>query len=385
MKLAFYGGSFNPPHLGHLEAARSVLKELSPDKLLIIPDNIPPHKELFPGSPTAEERMELCRLNFAELSGAEVSDMEINRQGKSYTAHTVERLLELYPEAELILTVGSDMFLSFEEWYRYDWLLSRCSLAVLSREEDDREELMAHKRRLEEKYSACVKLLSHEPLPMCSGDIRRLLRRRMGAGYLSEEVYAEIIRRGFYEAQAELSWLRARALPMLKPGRVAHVNGCEAEAVRLARIHGEDEDKAAEAAILHDITKKLSLEEQLLLCEKYGIICDGSLLSNPQLLHAVTGAALSRDLFGMPEDVTEAIRWHTTGKPDMTTLEKIIYLADYIEPNRSFPGLENVRELAERELDRAMALALEMSIEHIRQQNIVPHADSVEAWLWYKE
>ena len=67
MKLAVYGGSFNPPHLGHLEAARSVLRELSPDKLLIIPDNIPPHKELFPGSPTAEERMALCALNFAGL------------------------------------------------------------------------------------------------------------------------------------------------------------------------------------------------------------------------------------------------------------------------------------------------------------------------------
>ena len=88
MRIAIYGGSFNPPHLGHMEAARTVAAELAPDKLLIIPDNIPPHKEVEPGCPTAEERLELCRLAFRDVPGAEVSDMEIRRQGKSYTAHT---------------------------------------------------------------------------------------------------------------------------------------------------------------------------------------------------------------------------------------------------------------------------------------------------------
>ena len=67
MKIAIYGGSFNPPHLGHLEAAKTVAEELKPDKLLIIPDNIPPHKSMDPGSPTAEQRLELCRPNFRSV------------------------------------------------------------------------------------------------------------------------------------------------------------------------------------------------------------------------------------------------------------------------------------------------------------------------------
>ena len=115
MKIAIYGGSFNPPHLGHLEAAKAVAEEIRPDKLLIIPDCIPPHKEVFADSPAPEQRLELCRLNFADIPNAEISDMEIVREGKSYTAETVAKLREDYGECELCLTVGTDMFMSFEE------------------------------------------------------------------------------------------------------------------------------------------------------------------------------------------------------------------------------------------------------------------------------
>ena len=384
MRLAIYGGSFNPPHLGHLEVARSVCAELAPDRLLIIPDNIPPHKELYPGSPSPEERMELCALNFASVAQAELSDMEILREGKSYTAHTVEELIALYPGDELVLVVGSDMFLSFEQWYRFEWLLEKCHLAVLSREEDDRLELLEHKDKLEGEYGAKITVLSHEAMPMCSEDIRTLLRRRMGREYLSDEVYESIIRHGYYEAQPDLTWLREKVLPYLSSHRLAHVAGCESEAVLLALHWGEDAENAATAAILHDITKALSYEEQLILCEKYGIILGNDELGNEKILHPITGAALARDLFGISDEIYEAIRWHTTGKGDMSLLEKIIYLADYIEPTRDFPGLDKLRELCYENIDAAMALGLEMSLEEIRQRNVEPHPASVEALIWYK-
>ena len=156
-------------------------------------------------------------------------------------------------------------------------------------------------------------------------------------------MYSQIIRYRYYSAQPELSWLREKAYAWLKPKRIAHVAGCESEAVKLAMRWGEDPETAAEAGILHDITKKLNFEEQLILCGKYGIINDNLELGSPKLLHAKTGAALARDLFGVSDRVYNAIRWHTTGKPDMTLLEKIIYLADYIEPTRDFPGVEKLR------------------------------------------
>ncbi len=383
MKIAIYGGSFNPPHLGHLEAAKTVAEELKPDKLLIIPDNIPPHKSMDPGSPTAEQRLELCRLNFRSIPCAEISDMEIRRQGKSYTAHTIESLREQYPTDELHLVVGSDMFLSFEEWYEFAYLLKNCALTVISREEDDLDALRAHKAKLEKEYSARIDILEHAPLPMSSSELRVWLRLRLGSDLLDREVYAEIIKNRYYEAAPELCWLREEVKNYLSPKRVAHVAGCESEAVRLAMRWGEDAELAAESGILHDITKKLSREEQLILCEKYDIILDKGQLENKKLLHAVTGAALARDLFGVSDEVYNAIRWHTTGKPDMTLLEKIIYMADYIEPTRDFPGVEKLRTLAYKDLDEAMELGLEMSLEDIKSSGIEPHQDTVDALQWY--
>ena len=383
MKIAIYGGSFNPPHLGHLEAAKTVCAELAPDKLLIIPDNIPPHKAMDPGSPTAEERLALCRIAFRSSPGAEISDMEIRRRGKSYTAHTVRELREGYPDDELFLVVGSDMLLSFEEWYEFEYLLSECTLAVVSREEDDLDALRAHKALLSEKYAARVHILRHAPLPMNSSEIRVWLRLRLGSDLLDNAVYAEIIRRRYYEAMPELCWLREAVKPYLSPRRVAHVAGCESEAVLLAMRYGEDAEAAAEAGILHDITKKMSYDEQLILCDKYGIILDKDQLANEKLLHAITGAAFARDVFGVSDAVYDAIRWHTTGKPDMTLLEKIIYMADYVEPTRDFPGVEKLRALAHEDIDAAMALGLEMSLADIRSGGVAPHKDTVEAAEWY--
>lgn len=385
MKIAIYGGSFNPPHLGHLEAARTVCEELRPDKLLIIPDNIPPHKDMEPGGPTAEQRLELCRLNFRSLPGAEISDMEIKRQGKSYTAQTVQQLRAEYPGDELDLVVGSDMFLSFEKWYEFRYLLENCVLCIVSREEDDLDALRAHKAYMEKEYSARVHILAHAPLPMSSSEIRVWLRRRMGSDTLDGKVYASIIKNNYYEALPELTWLREEVMQYLSPKRVAHVAGCESEAVLLAMRYGEDPETAAEAGILHDITKRLKYDEQLILCRKYGIILDKDQLANEKLLHPITGAAFARDLFGISDEVYEAIRWHTTGKPDMTLLEKIIYMADYIEPTRDFPGVDKLRALAHKDLDKAMALGLEMSLEDIRSYGVEPHKDTVEAYKWYSQ
>ena len=384
MKVAIYGGSFNPPHLGHLSAANCVNEQLSPDVLLIIPDNVPPHKEMEEGSPDAGARLEMARLNFATIENAVISDMEICRSGKSYTADTVARLRETYPDDELILTIGTDMFLSFEEWYMYPYLLENCTLAVVSRNENELDTLQAHKDHMEKKYNAKVEILEHEALPMSSNEIRDLLRLRMGADKLSDSVYSLIIKNGYYEASPELSWLREKVMPYLSWHRVAHVTGCESESVKLAMHYGEDAELVAEAAILHDITKKLKYDEQLILCREYGIICDKAQLENEKLLHALTGAALAADKFGVCDSVREAIRWHTTGKPDMSILEKIIYLADYIEPTRDFEGVEKLRELAYEDLDEAMILGLEMGLEELERCGTKPHDDSVEALNWYK-
>lgn len=383
MRIAIYGGSFNPVHMGHVEAARSVCEQLKPDRFLIIPANIPPHKDMVPNSPSPEQRLELCRLAFKSIDGAEISDMEILREGKSYTALTVEALRGKYPDDELCLVMGTDMFLSFREWYRYQYLIDNCTLTVLSRETDDEADIFAFKQDLERVNGAKVCIVPHDPLPMSSTDIREHLRMGLGSELLPDEEYLFIVKNGYYDVKPELTWLRQQVMPYLSPKRVAHVAGCESQAVLLAMHWGEDPEKAAVAGILHDITKSRNAEKQLLLCDKYGIMLDNAERENPQLLHARTGAEMARELFGIPDDIYEAIRWHTTGKPDMTTMEKIIYLADYTEPTRDFDGVEELRELCFENLDEAMALGLEMSLEEIRSRGAEPFRDTVEACEWY--
>ena len=350
---------------------------------MIIPANIPPHKEMEEGCPSAEERLELCRLAFAEIPGAEVSDIEVRREGRSYTADTVEQLRAEYPEDELILVMGTDMLLCFEDWYRFEYLLRECSLAVLAREDNQELELLEKMRLLQKEHGAKVILLSHTPLAMSSSEIRERLRLRLRAGLLDDKVYSCIIRNGYYDALPELSWLREKAFAYLEPGRIAHVVGCESEAVMLAKTWGEDPDTAATAGILHDITKKYRGEEQLKLCRKYGIVYDEAEARNTAILHARTGAALAREEFHVSEEIAEAIRWHTTGKPDMSTLEKILYLADFIEPTRDFPGLEELRKLAYKDLNDAMALALSMSMGDLRRREREVYKDTLEAYNWY--
>lgn len=385
MKIAVYGGSFNPPHLGHVTAARAAIEALRPDRLLIIPTSTPPHKQLEQNSPSPAERLKLCRLAFGDIPGAEVSDLEIRRKGKSYTADTVAALRGEYPGAELCLVVGTDMFLSFRSWNRWQAILEGCTLAVMSREEDDREAIVRFKAALEAENGARVVLISHRPLPMSSTEIRDRLRRRRGAEELPPAVYERVIRKNLYGARAELSWLRQMVRPCLRDERVPHVEGVESTAVRLAERWGEDPDDAAEAGILHDVTKAQGKEKQLKLCKKYGIMLETAEIENPALLHALTGAALAKDRFGSTDEICSAIRWHTTGRPRMTALEKIIYLADYIEPTRDFEGLEELRALCFEDLDRAMRLGLEMSIDDLAERGRPVFHDTLDAYEWYKK
>ena len=384
MTIAVFGGSFNPPHKGHLAAALAASRQLKPDEFLVIPDFQPPHKQLAEGSPEPEERLALCRLAFAAVPNCTVSDLELRRGGKSYTADTLRHLRAARPEAELILLMGADMYCSLHTWHDAEYILRSVRIAVFQRAAGEMPAIEAQRDALAAQFGTETELIRSQPMPASSTEIRVALQSRKGVAKLSPEVYAEIIRRRLYGAKVNFPWLREQSYAMLRPRRVPHVQGCEAEAVRLAHRWGADEERAAEAAILHDCTKKELLPEQLRLCAKYGIIPDELERENGKLLHAKTGAAVARFEFGSDDEVVEAIRWHTTGRPNMTTLEKVLYMADYMEPTRDFPGVEELRRLAYEDLDRAMVLGFEMSLEDILSRGETPHKNTLAALQWYQ-
>ena len=146
MRIGVYGGTFNPPHLGHLTAARTVFDMLKLDKLVLIPAGIPPHKDLPAESPTAEQRLEMTALAGEQLGlgdRVEVLDIELTRTGKSYTADTLRELSTRWPEAEFWLLMGTDMFLTLHTWSRPEEIFSMAGVAAFGRTEEDSEELFA--------------------------------------------------------------------------------------------------------------------------------------------------------------------------------------------------------------------------------------------------
>ena len=387
MKTGIYGGSFNPIHRGHLTAAMSAAKQLGLDRLFLIPASVPPHKKLSADSATPQQRLEMAVLATAEMDcKVEVLDIELKRTGKSYTSDTLRELREQYPEDEFWLLMGTDMFLSFHTWHEPEVILSLASVGAFSRTvEGEDEEFAAQERFLEQTYGARVATLENpDVIEISSTEVRAALPKGDGEEYLTAAVYGYILRHGLYGTKTDLkklsmNELRCVALSYLKPKRMAHVLGTEEEAVRLARRYGVDETEARVAALLHDCTKKLGLEEQLQLCEQYGVQLDEMQAWALKLQHAITGAEVARDVFGVSDAVYEAIRWHTTGKADMTTLEKVIYLADYIEPTRDFPGVEELRKAVYEDLDRGLLLGLQMSVQEMENWGNPVHEDTLRA------
>ncbi len=385
LKLGVYGGTFNPPHKGHISAAAAAAAGLALDKLYIVPSGIPPHKQLPTGSPTGIQRLEMAERSFRSIGVAEVSDMELVRGGVSYTVQTLRRLAADHPDAELWLIVGTDMFVMLDAWKNVTELLELARVAVFTRRGGERDAIRTAAAGFKDRFGMDAVLVEHDATDISSSQLRRLLPGRGGASFIEDETYAYIIQNRLYGAKPDFNWLRQKAYEMLKPSRIAHVAACEEEAVRLARRWGADVGEAREAAILHDITKRQGMDDQLQLCREYDIMTDAVESVEVKLLHAKTGAALARGLFGASQQVHDAIFWHTTGRPDMTLLEKIIYMADYIESTRRFDGVEELRSLAYSDLDQAIITGLSMSIEDLRSRGIVPHQYTEQARDWLLE
>ena len=224
-------------------------------------------------------------------------------------------------------------------------------------------------------------------LTISEEDLRRLIAFGCAEEFLTPEVSAHIHAKGQCSAGTSLRGLsleelEAAVVKLLKPNRVAHVLGCRDTAVELAHIWGADKTDAARAGLLHDITKALDGDLQLTLCRAYGIILDNFSTQNPKTLHALTGSLVARRIFGENDAVVSAIRSHTTGKANMNMLEKIIYVADYMEPNRDFDGVDELRRLAHTDIDRALKLGLEMTLAMLQQQGREVSPESRQALEW---
>lgn len=166
----------------------------------------------------------------------------------------------------------------------------------------------------------------------------------------------------------------------LSTKRFEHSVGTAKTAEKLAIIYNEDRRKAYLAGLVHDCTRETDIKGQINMLEALGIAVDDITLNTKELLHAVTAEYLIINEFNIDDkEIIAAVRFHTTGKENMTQLEKIIFLADVIEPSRDFPGIEHVRQLAESSLDDAMLAAFESSIKFLLGKRQMIHPNTLLA------
>ena len=350
-RIGIFGGSFNPPHKGHVKAVQKAAKENNLDLLIVVPTGTPPHKPLPPDTPSPAMRLTMTMNAFIKTPNVIVSDIEIFSTDSNYSIDTVKEIKRQHPNSDLFLLVGTDMYETLDTWKDSHELLTLITPIQMSRED--------------------VKISSTE--------LRDMLIARSGLPYIADSNYSLLIKNRLYGAKPNWNWLRKRAHSMLDPLRISHVEACEQEAVRLAERWSADIDEAREAAILHDITKKLDFTENMRIITLSELSVSSVENGSEKLLHQITGSLLAKTEFGVSYAVSDAIRWHTTGRANMSLLEKIIYIADYIEATRDFPGVNELREKAYTNIDEAVVMGLEMTVDDLLSRGIEPSQDTNEA------
>ena len=384
-RIGIFGGTFNPPHIGHILGAQEAVEALCLDRLLLIPDRHSPHKELPQDTPSWEHRLEMLRMS---VSTSKLEVLTLEQESPSYAYLTVETVKRKFPGAKLYWLLGSDKLASVPQWKQAEFLRQQVTLAVLYRgEKGEREQVLVQTQMLRERGYA-VETVENRARRISSTHMRRLLQLECVGDQLPQGVEDYIRTHGLYGTkenyrQLPMERLEQVVLRLLNSNRVNHVLGCRDTCVALAKRWGADETDAARAGLLHDITKALDGPDQLTLCRAYGKLLDEFSMKYPKTLHALTGSLVAGRIFGENEQVVQAICHHTTGRANMSLLEKIVYVADYMEPNRDFPGVERLRCLAFEDLDKALLLGLNMTLEHLARQGseVSPQSQEAIAWL----
>ena len=376
MRIAVFGGSFDPVHNEHVRLGEEAVKSLRLDRLIVMPVSAPPHKKGKALSPD-NDRLKACEIAFAHLPQAEVSDFEIESGGVSYTYLTCRHFRTLYSNAEIFWLVGTDMLRDFPTWKQPESILNDVTLAVCARDEKDGW-LHAERAKFYERFGKDFAVVPYNVKPVSSTKIRVLA----GAGedisaFVPQGVAAYIKARGLYEIAGA-----KEALALEKTSRKAHTLRVAEVAAKKAVEMGISERKAITAALFHDCGKNLGTDSPLL--KDFRVLPAWGQVP-PSVLHQFTGAYLAENAFGVKdEDILNAVRYHTSGRAGMSELEKLIFLADMVEEERAYDGVDGIRALfwakkGEGALDECLERALKETIAYLKNKGDSVYPLTMEA------
>lgn len=361
-KIGIMGGTFDPIHNGHLKIAAKAKSEYHLDKVIFLTSGNPPHKrdkQIL----DAKIRHIMVKRAIAGTEGFEPSDYELGLAEYSYSVNTLRHFRKAMPQDELFFIIGGDSLRDFHTWYHPEEILELCTLLVYDRTDG-------------EHSSAFSKPISGEKLNISSTEIRSRLESGKDISELVPVSVLEFINRNnIYKKKLGMS---EQLKTLLTPARYEHSIGVMNTAAELAKIYGADIKKAQIAGLLHDNAKNLDRSYER--CRDLEVDLDEFELKSPPLVHAKLGAETAKIEFYITDpEILDAIRWHTVGRPCMSLLEKIIFVADLTEPGRDFPDAPRLREASRKNINIAVAECIKSTIEvnNNRGNPIHPNAFAV--------
>ena len=360
MKVLLFGGSFDPPHRGHEALLDAAVKFLKPDRVLIVPTWLSPFKEGHAAPPSA--RAALVRAFAKKFPRAFVDLFELRRKRRVYTYELLAEARRRWPGAELWLLAGSDTLGQLGQWRRPEalrrasWLVGMRPGAAL------RVPPGFHVARLRGRFP-----------DVSSTELRaRLYSGRPWKRFVPKSVARQIKRRRLYG----LAWQDELSRELSKD-RMRHTLGVAALSAELARRHGEDASAAALAGLLHDCGRVLDTAAMARYARRHRVpvpCLERTLERAPLLAHAYVGAELARRRFGVTAaDTLAAIAHHTLGRPGMSRLERVLFVADIASADRAFPEAKALRRLARRDLDGAFVEAARAKLRWVREEGRWEH------------
>ena len=381
-RIAMFGGTFNPIHNAHINLALAFIKKLKLDKLLLIPTGVPPHKtdlDIIYG----EHRLNMCRLAVQDYKKIEVSDIEVKRGGKSYTADTLRQLKEIYPDSEFFVIMGADMYMTLDTWHEPDTIFSLATVCTVPRNNDELEQLNAKESEYSKRGCKTI-ILDLKKSDISATKIRKtVFNDGVITKYVDPKVEKYIYANYLYMNKAVINYERFDKVLKARMGekRYIHSVNVATEAKRLAKKYGADVEKARLAGILHDIAKETPADEQLKIIQRAYIKLNDVESQSPKLWHAIAGAAFVRYFMGIEdEDVFNAIRYHTSGRANMSLLEKCIFIADFTGAERDYDGVDEMRALANQSLEDAMTYGLSFSISDLAKRRLAIDPNSLACY-----
>ncbi|MHB8962090.1 MAG: nicotinate (nicotinamide) nucleotide adenylyltransferase [Saccharofermentanales bacterium] len=396
MRIGIFGGTFDPIHKGHLAILDAAASGGFFERIYVVPSAIPPHKPINSIS-MSTYRYEMARIAVKNMNfdiPVILSDIEICRNRVSYTLDTVREISRHFnSKASIFLICGSDVLFDIQKWHRPDELLHETGLYLALRPGYNGHTLYDHIEDIRNRYSTRIELFSADLIDISSMQ----LRERLFSGDASADPFIDpgvlrwIRKNQLYDpaydfqndiqpaTMQKLADYEFRLRSLISSQRLVHSLNTMKECIRLSKLFDTSPDKCAIAGLLHDCTKHsksgMYTVEDLALTD----ISYNDIIGIPaEIEHAYTGSVYAQRNFDIvDEDILNAIRYHTTSRLDASQMEKIVFIADKIEPGRTFHRIDEIRQISYRNLDDGLLECLRDIMLHLEKTGKTVHPDTI--------